>query len=102
MHYYIVRNKITGKWLTEPQNRNKTSATLSDKKPPRLFRRERDARRALTWWLEGEFFMRYRSATWLQPEEYDLEKRSVEGRHKEEMEVCVVSLVLGRAEENDL
>ncbi len=52
--YYVIRNKRTREWLPYP--RTGTSATAVEPtidRPPRFFNHEKNALRALKWWLTG-------------------------------------------------
>lgn len=55
MNFWIIMDKDEGSWL--PQHVKSGGMTWSEPAkntvPPRLFRRERDAKSALTWWLKG-------------------------------------------------
>ena len=59
MQFWIILEKETGRYLPET-TKHYTGSKLQDpvnrRFPPRLFTNEGSARRALTWWLKGEFY----------------------------------------------
>lgn len=92
MEYYIIRNKLTGAMLPITRARNKTSANLSRKLPPRLFSRREAAQQALQWWLEGEWHCVCTPDSAYRPESWDLAVEKKVSRIPDTMEIVKVEL----------
>jgi len=83
----MIRSKVTGLWLGHTPRRNKTSASLSNRVPPRLFTTRSGAQQALDWWSEGVYFIGYD-----EDGIYDLNVSRRPERDKGEMEILEVEL----------
>jgi hypothetical protein len=65
MTYYVIKQISTGKYLPL-RKKSQTHSNMTDKGPPRLFKRKGDARQALNYWLKGKWYIEVYS-----PECYD-------------------------------
>lgn len=86
MIVYLIRQKSSGLFLPEIAGRGYTFSEPSNHRLPRLFRREQDAKIALTYWLTGKWYKAYR-------EEHGIEYQEVPERKREDMEICAFQLV---------
>lgn len=91
VHLWAIRHKPTGHCLPEPTGRMGRGGSHTEPSadlPPRLFRTELGAKRALTAWLRGKF-TRSGSRDWetgLWEEDYP-DVTLVAGRRAEDMEI---------------
>ena len=95
--YFIIRHNPTGYFMPATQRKRgythdePTSSTIA---APRLFRREQDAKCALTHWLNGKYTVTSHYNDWNDEYEEDHNIDPVQARHKEEMSIISVYLVM--------
>ena len=90
--FYAIKHIPSGKFLPESKH-GYTHVDPTDKVPPRLFTKKRNAQVALTFWLKGKFVEHWSQGGYYDPDPelyYDAEP--VPGRKKEDMKV--VEMVL--------
>ncbi len=56
---WIIVDTISGKWLGNATQRNKTSAELTSTGAPRLFTKRSAATQAMIWWQQGVCYYEY-------------------------------------------
>lgn len=94
MIYYVIRQKSTGLFMPQQvRHRGRTHDEPKDG-PPRLFTRERDAKIALDWWLDGEAYVEHGYDQFGEGDIEDWKCRKRPDRKKEDMEIVPVNLAV--------
>lgn len=94
MFFYAVRHKPSGKFLpvVETGKRGATHVSITDKRPPRLFKTGQHAASALRHWLAGRQSITYeRNSSWFGEDDSEVHHTEpVPERKAKEMEIVRV------------